>query len=130
MSRKRAFLCSVLSVLTALVAATPRNARALPPATKASAIQVIMIESNEIKLPAEFQIALYENLIEQLQKNGGFQHVYRQGDHNALGVADLVVLRSTVHGFKQGSEMARQVTTVAGRPPSTSTANSPTKMEN
>jgi hypothetical protein len=115
MSRKRAFLCLVLSVLAALVAATPRNARALPPATKASAIQVIMIESNEIKLPAEFQIALYENLIEQLQKNGGFQHVYRQGDHNALGVADLVVLRSTVHGFKQGSEMARQVTTVAGK---------------
>ena len=115
MSRKRAFLCSLLTVLPALVAATPRNARALPPATKASAIQVIMIESNETKLPAEFQIALYENLIEQLQKNGGFQHVYRQGDHNALGVADLVVLRSTVHGFKQGSEMARQVTTVAGK---------------
>jgi hypothetical protein len=74
-----------------------------------------MIESNEIKLPAEFQISLYENLIEQLQKNGGFQHVYRQGDRNALGAADLVVLRSTVHGFKQGSEMARQVTTVAGK---------------
>jgi hypothetical protein len=99
----------------ALITSISRSAQALPPATKASSIQVLMIESNEIKLPAEFQISLYENLIEQLQKNGGFQHVYRQGDRNALGAADLVVLRSTVHGFKQGSEMARQVTTVAGK---------------
>jgi hypothetical protein len=74
-----------------------------------------MIESNEIKLPAEFQISLYENLIEQLQKKGGFQHVYRQGDRRAVGAADLVVLRSTVRGFKQGNEMERQVTTVAGK---------------
>jgi hypothetical protein len=82
---------------------------------KASSIQVLMIQSDEVKLPAEFQIALYENLIQQLEKNGGFQHVYREGDHNADSVADLVVLHSTVRGFKKGSEMARNVTTVAGK---------------
>jgi hypothetical protein len=86
-----------------------------PPAKKASAIQVFMIQSDEIKLPAEFQISLYENLIQQLEKQGGFQHVYREGDRNADGVADLVVLRSTVRGFKKGNEMARNVTTVAGK---------------
>jgi hypothetical protein len=80
----------------------------------ASAITVMMIESEEIKLPAEFQISLYENLIEQLQKKGGFQHVYREGDRASAGAANLVVLYSTVRGFKQGSERARQVTTVAG----------------
>src|SRR5467141_3984517 len=80
---------------------------------KASAIQVAMIQSNEIKLPAEFQIALYENLVHQLEKQG-FSHVYRDGDRNAASVADLVVLRSTVRGFKAGSEKARQVTTVSG----------------
>ena len=84
-------------------------------AMKASAIQVLMIQSDEIKLPADFQISLYENLIQQLQKQGGFQHVYREGDHNAAGVTDLVVLHSTVRGFKKGSEMARNVTTVAGK---------------
>jgi hypothetical protein len=114
MNRTRYAIASVLLV-AGLSAAAPRGAEAKPPATKASAIQVIMIESNEIKLPAEFQISLYENLIQQLQKSGGFQHVYRQGDKNAVGVADLVILHSTVHGFKQGSEMARQVTTVAGK---------------
>jgi hypothetical protein len=81
---------------------------------KASAIQVKMIHSDEIKLPAEFQIALYENLIHEIEKQRTFQHVYRDGDHNATTVADLVVLHGTVRGFKAGSEMARQVTTVAG----------------
>jgi hypothetical protein len=85
-----------------------------PAKIKASAIKVEMIRSEEIKLPAEFQIALYENLIQQLQKKGGFQQVYRQGDRKAANVSDLVVLHSTVRGFKEGSEMLRQVTTVAG----------------
>src|SRR5216684_2121534 len=67
----------------------------------------------KIKLPAEFQVALYENLIRQLEKNG-FSHVYRDGDRNAASVANLVVLHSTVRSFKAGSERARQVTTVSG----------------
>jgi hypothetical protein len=81
---------------------------------KATAIQVEMIQSDEIKLPAEFEIALYENLIRQLEKQGGFQHVYRDGDRSAANVPGLVVLHSTVRGFKAGSERARQVTTIAG----------------
>ena len=81
---------------------------------KASSISVAMIQSDEIKLPAEFQVALYEDLVQQLQKKGGFQHVYREGDRNAVNAADLVVLHSTVRGFKQGSEQVRQLTTVAG----------------
>jgi hypothetical protein len=84
-------------------------------AMKASAIQVLMIQSDEIKLPADFQLSLYENLIQQLQKQGEFQHVYRDGDRNAASATDLVVLHSTVRGFKKGSEMARNVTTVTGK---------------
>ncbi len=80
----------------------------------ASAIQVEMIQSDEIKLPAEFQIALYENLVHQIEKQRTFQHVYRDGDRTAASAPDLVVLHSTVRGFKAGSERARQVTTVAG----------------
>ena len=73
-----------------------------------------MIRSDEIKLPAEFQISLYENLVRQLEKQGGFEHVYRDGDRRAADAPDLVVLHSTVRGFKEGSERARRVTTVAG----------------
>ena len=81
---------------------------------KASAVQAEMIQSDEIKLPADFQVALYENLIQQLEKKAAFLHVYRDGDHNAANVPDLIVFHSTVRGFKQGSEKKRQVTTVAG----------------
>jgi hypothetical protein len=80
----------------------------------ASAISVMMIQSDEVKLPAEFQVSLYENLIQQMQKKSGFQRVYREGDSNSADAPNLVVLHSTVRGFKRGSEMARQVTTVAG----------------
>ena len=82
--------------------------------TKVAAIEVLPIVSDEIKLPAEFRVALYENLIEQLQAGGAFQHVYREGDRNVQDAGDLVVIHSTVRGFKKGSERARQVTTVAG----------------
>ncbi len=112
---KRILNATTLAVLLLGAHAAPANlhAQAAPP--QASAIQVLMIQSDEIKLPAEFQISLYENLIQQLEKQGGFQHVYREGEHNADGVADLVVLHSTVRGFKKGSERARNVTTVAGK---------------
>jgi hypothetical protein len=94
--------------------------RPLPPrkderaGIQASAIQVEMIQSDEFKLPAEFQVALYENLIRELEKHGKFQRVFRDGDRDASKVSDLVVLHSSVQGFKEGSERARQVTTFVG----------------
>jgi hypothetical protein len=115
---KRLLYAAAAFILLLGVHAAPTKAQAqtaAPPVKKVSAIQVLMIQSDEIKLPAEFQISLYENLIQQLEKKGGFQHVYREGDHNADAVTDLVVLHSTVRGFKKGSEMARNVTTVAGK---------------
>lgn len=104
------FLLLGVSLLTGF------HAFAAPPlVSKASAIQVLMIQSDEIKLPAEFQVSLYEDLIHQLEKNGGFQQVYRDSDKRAANVADIIVLHSSVRGFKKGSEMARQVTTVTGK---------------
>jgi hypothetical protein len=82
--------------------------------TPASAIQILMIQSDEVKLPIEFQLALYENLIDQVQKTNKFQHVYRDGDTAAANAAGLVILHSNVYGFRKGSEGKRQVTTVAG----------------
>jgi hypothetical protein len=100
------------AVLAVAFAASPLSAQ--PVKAKASAIQVEMIHSDEIKLPAEFQISLYENLVRQLEKQGGFEHVYRDGDRRAASAPDLVILHSTVRGFKAGSERTRRVTTVAG----------------
>jgi hypothetical protein len=82
--------------------------------TQASAIQILMVQSDEVKLPIEFQLALYENLIDQMQKTTKFQHVYRAGDTAAASATGLVILHSNVYGFKKGSEGKRQVTTIAG----------------
>jgi hypothetical protein len=107
------FLLTLIALLSAsglsALAQTPPN-----PPIKASAIEVLNVQSDEVKLPPEFQMALYEYLIEQITKSGKFQHVYRDGDRAAADVSDLVVLHTIVRGFKEGSARARQVTTVAG----------------
>jgi hypothetical protein len=83
------------------------------PKIRASAIQILMVQSEEVKLPIEFRLALYENLVEQIQKTNKFQHVYRDGDP-AAAVSDIVIFHSNVYGFQKGSEERRQVTTVSG----------------
>jgi hypothetical protein len=106
---------TALAASTLLFAGSPLSAQEHRIAKiKASAIQVEMIQSDEISLPAEFQVALYENLVRQIEKKGGFGKVFRDGDRSTTNAADLIVLHSTVRGFKAGSERARQVTTVAG----------------
>jgi hypothetical protein len=80
----------------------------------ASAIQIEPVESKEAAIPAEFRVAIYENLIEAVGKTGKFPHVYRSGDRAAAGALDLLILRTRVEGFKQGSQKQREVTTVSG----------------
>jgi len=110
--KRATILCIFIARLTAvpLLCEQPH-----PPAiSPAAAIEVEMIQAGEISLPAEFQVALYENLVQELQKNGGFSQVYRDGDRNAAGASDLVVLHTAVTAFKKGSELERDVTTVGG----------------
>jgi len=97
--------------LTGSVASARDNTK---PKIHASSIQILMVQSDEVKLPIDFQLALYENLIQQIQKTHTFQHVYRDGDTAASSAPDLVILHSNVYGFKKGSEEKRQVTTVTG----------------
>jgi len=110
---------TVCALIAGLNAASPLCAQFHPlakvnAALYASAIQVEMIQPGEINLPADFQVALYENLVQRLQKEGNFSQVYRDGDQNAAKATDLVILHTTVKGFKQGSELQRDVTTVGG----------------
>ncbi len=77
-------------------------------------IKIEAVESEQVKLPAEFRMALYENLIEEVRKTGKFLLVYRSGERVPEGGPDLVVLRTRVEGFKEGSQRKREVTTVAG----------------
>jgi Domain of unknown function (DUF4410) len=107
-----AVICMLVMLLCGVGAVAQDKPK--PVKIKASAIQVDMIHSDEIKLPAEFQVSMYEDLVRQMEKKGGFAHVYREGDRNATSATDLVILRSNVTGFKEGSQRKREVTTVAG----------------
>ena len=110
---KRATL--LLTLLTGLSAAPLLCAQPHPVSKPpASAIEVKMIQPGDISLPAEFEVALYENLVQEMQRNSGFSQVYRDGDRNAVGAPDLVVLHTAVTAFKKGSELKRDVTTVGG----------------
>jgi hypothetical protein len=109
-----AFVAVVLLFGVSSGSAQQTTQQTMQPKIKASSIQVLMVESNEVTLPLPFQLSLYENMVEQVEKTKKFEHVYRDGDHAAVDAPDLVILHSNVYGFKQGSEEKRQVLTVAG----------------
>jgi hypothetical protein len=89
-------------------------AQTKPPKLSASYIQVEPIEAGGISIPAEFRFAAYERMIERVRLDGKFQKVFRSGDRDANGIPDLVVLRTKVSRFKEGSQLKRELFTVAG----------------
>lgn len=106
---------AVFVLLTLCFAGHLRAEAKQPAKMKVSAIEVKMIPSDELTLPPEFRVSLYENLIEQLRKKAVFPRVYRDGDKNAGNAgADLITLECTLVKFKKGSETLREVTTIAG----------------
>lgn len=85
-----------------------------PKKFSASAVQIMMVETGDIQIPEEFRYAMYEHLVEQVRQSGTFQKVFRGGDHEADGIADLVTLHTKVEKFSEGSQMKREITTVTG----------------
>ena len=85
-----------------------------PQKLSAGAIQIEPIESGDIVIPAEFRYAIYERLIERVKADGEFKQVFRSGDRTAKGVPDLVILKTKISRFNQGSQTQRELTTVTG----------------
>jgi hypothetical protein len=77
-------------------------------------VQVDKVDASDVNLEPAFQIAIYENLLDELGKAKRFKQVLRDGDHNARAVADLLILKTTVQKYTPGSETRRAVTTVSG----------------
>ena len=80
----------------------------------ASAIQIEPVEAGDVRIPAEFRSAIYEFLVERVREARTFRQVFRSGDRAADGIPGLVTLHTTVEGFKEGSQMKREVTVVLG----------------
>jgi len=77
-------------------------------------VQVDQIDANNLDLSYSFQIAIYENLLVELNKTKQFQQVFRDGDRRARELPKLLVLKTTVEQYTPGSETRRAVTTVSG----------------
>ena len=97
----------------------PHQLPAKTAATKADSaaqwsVQVDKVDSGDVNLASSFQIAIYENLLEEIGKTKTFKQVYRSGDGSASNVADLLILKTTVEKYTPGSETRRAVTTVSG----------------
>ena len=77
-------------------------------------VQVAKVDSGQVNLEPSFQVAIYESLLDELNKTKRFKQVLRDGDREATGISDLLILKTTVEKYSVGSETKRAVTTVAG----------------
>jgi hypothetical protein len=103
-------IAAVLPVRAATVKPTGANGT---PATRWS-VQVHQVDSGNVDLAYSFQMAIYENLVNEVNKTRRFQQVFREGDHSVSEVPNLLVLKTTVEQYTPGSETRRAVTTVTG----------------
>ena len=113
-----------LAVIVAVAVASPRELAGQTASEKSSAassssapqwsVQVDRVEPGEIQLAYSFQAAIYESLLEELNKTHQFKHVFREGDRKASDVPNLLVLKATVVKYTPGSETRRAVTTFSG----------------
>lgn len=77
-------------------------------------VQVEKVDPGHLDLAHSFQLAIYENLLEELNKTKKFKAVLREGDRKASEVSSLLILKTTVVKYAPGNETRRAVTTVSG----------------
>ena len=108
-----AIMLALPSRLPGQTATEKSSARSETSATQWS-VQVDQVDASNLNLSYSFQIAIYENLVEELNKTKQFQQVFRDGDVRTGKLPNLLVLKTTVQKYTPGSETRRAVTTVSG----------------
>jgi hypothetical protein len=77
-------------------------------------LQVDRIDPGTLDLSYSFQVAIYENLLHELSRTKQFEQVLRDGDCKASETPNLLILKTMVEKYTQGSETRRAATTVSG----------------
>jgi hypothetical protein len=117
---KYSLLTACVTTILAIVVVLPVRAATVKPSAANEtpsthwSLQVHQVDSGNVDLAYSFQIAIYENLVEEVNKTRRFQQVFRDGDHGVSEVPNLLVLKTTVEQYTPGSETRRAVTTVTG----------------
>jgi hypothetical protein len=111
---------AIVAIMSTFPAWLPAQTAAVKPsdANNGSAmqwsVQVDRVNPGDLGVASSFQVAIYENLLKELNKTKQFKQVFRDGDRNASDVPNLLVLQTTVEKYTPGSETKRAVTTVSG----------------
>jgi len=122
-NKRSAWILSVAASVTIVVAFSgrlhgqtadvkPSDASSGP--TKEWSVQVERVDPGQLDLTPSFQVAIYENLLQELNKTKRFKQVLREGDSRASELPNLLILKTTVVKYTRGSETQRAVTTVSG----------------
>ena len=77
-------------------------------------VQVEEVGCDDVNLDPAFRVAIYEDLLTEVEKTNKFEQIYRSGDHRAESRGALLTLKIKVLEFEAGSETKRAVTTVTG----------------
>jgi hypothetical protein len=122
-SRRHSSIICVAAIVVVMVA-LPARLAAQAVAVKSSdtssgaatqsGVQVDRVNVGDQELSYSLQVAIYENLLEELNKTKQFKQVFRDGDRKADEVPNLLVLKTTVEKYTPGNETRRAVTTVSG----------------
>lgn len=114
MVSKRISLLLVGVIVTIFAAGAPQAAAQTAASSAQWSVQVAKVEPGDVNLAPSFQIAIYESLLEELNKTKQFQRVLRDGDHDAADLPNVLILKTKVQKYTPGSETRRAVTTVSG----------------
>ena len=112
MKTNRPALFVTTTVLLTLAIAQP--ARLSAESAAQWTVQVSKVDPGALGLTPSFQVAIYENLFQELSKMKRFKGVLRDGDQKAANATDLLLLKTVVEKYTAGSETRRAVTTVTG----------------
>jgi hypothetical protein len=82
--------------------------------TASSILLERIVPPEDMLIPEDTRVSMYENVISELVKTKKFHHVYRVGDRDAAAAPDLVTLRLIPEVYKPGSQKEREVITIAG----------------
>ena len=112
-------VAAIVAIAVVLSGRLPAQTDAVKPGVSGDSatpwsVQVHEIDPGDKELAYSFQVAIYENLLEELHKTKQFKQVFRDGDRNASDVPNLLVLQTTVEKYTPGNETRRAVTTVSG----------------
>ena len=114
------YIAAMVAIMVAFPAWLPAQTAAVKSSDASSgsamqwSVQVDRVNPGDLDVAYSFQVAIYENLLEELNKTKQFKQVFRDGDRKANEVPNLLVLKTTVEKYTPGDETRRAVTTVSG----------------